>query len=72
MKHTRRRIHLRPRPSRAQVRQQLDRVQSTIQLFQLEWLAESQKPQPSLPRLHFLDKMVALMRDEVSSLEQLG
>lgn len=72
MKHTRRRIHLRPRPSRAQVRQQLGRVQSAIQLFQLEWLAESQKPQPSLPRLRFLNHTVALMRDEVSSLEQLA
>ena len=72
MKQTRRRCHLRPRPSRAQVRQQVGRVQSAIQLFQVEWLLESQKPQPNLPRLRFLDKMVALMRDEVSSLESLA
>jgi hypothetical protein len=72
MKHTRRRIHLRPRPSRAQVRQQIGRVQSAMQLFQLEWLMESQKSQPSLPRLRFLHDMIAQMRDEVGSLEQLA
>ncbi len=72
MKQTRRRCPLRPRPSRTQVRQQLGRVQSAIQLFQLEWLLESQKPQSSLPRLQFLNDMVAHMRDEVSSLEQLA
>ncbi len=72
MKHTRRRRHLRPRASRAQVRQQVFRVQSSIQLFQLEWLLESQKPQPSLPRLRFLHDMVVKMKDEVVSLEQLA
>ena len=72
MKQTRRRCHLRPRPSRAQVRQQLGRVQSAIQLFQLEWLLESQKPQPNLPRLRFLHDMIVQMKDEVSSLESLA
>ena len=69
MKHTRRRRHLRPAPSRAQVRQQIGRVQSTMQLFQIEWLAEAHQSQPSLPRLRFLHDTIALMRDEVASLE---
>ncbi len=72
MKHARRRRHLRPRPSRSQVRQQIGRMQSTLQLFQLEWLAESQRPQPSLPRLRFLHHMIVQMRDEVASLERIA
>jgi hypothetical protein len=70
MKHTRRRRPLRPRPSRAQVRQQIGRVQSTLQLFQLEWLAESQRPQPCIPRLCFLQQMIGYMGEEAASLEQ--
>jgi hypothetical protein len=46
MKHTRRR-HLRPRPTRSQIRQQVGRVCSTMQLFRLEWLLEARRPQPS-------------------------
>ncbi len=69
MKLTRRRRHLRPRPSRAQLRQRIDRVQATLQLFQLEWLAESQQPQPSLTRLRFLHDMIGHMRDKLASLE---
>lgn len=72
MKQNRRRRHLRPRATRSQVRQQVGRVQSTMQLFQLEWLLESQQEQPSLPRLRFLHDMVVEMRDEISSLERLA
>ena len=71
MKQTRRRRHLRPRPSRSQVNQQIGRVRSAIQLFQLEALLEASKPQPSLARLGFLNYAVGQMKDEVLSLEQL-
>jgi len=71
MKQNRRRRHLRPRPTRSQINQQVERVRSAIQLFQMEALLEVNKPQPSLPRLRFLDEAVGQMKDEVLSLEQI-
>ena len=50
MKQNRRRRHLRPRPTRSQINQQIGRVRSAIQLFQMEWLLEAQQEQPSLGR----------------------
>jgi hypothetical protein len=71
MKHSRRRRHLRPRASRSQINQQIEHVRSTLQLFQLEWLMETQTEQPRLPRLRFLHDAVVQMRDEISNLESL-
>jgi hypothetical protein len=71
MKQNRRRRHLRPRPSRSQVNQRIERVRSAIQLFQMEALLEAHKPVPSLGRLRFLDAAVGQMKDEVLSLEQI-
>jgi hypothetical protein len=71
MKHTRRRRHLRPQPTRAQINQQIARIQSAIQLFQMEWLLESQRPVPCHQRLRFLHDRIVEMRDEISSLEEL-
>jgi hypothetical protein len=70
MKQNRRRRHLRPRPTRSQVNQQIERVRSAIQLFQLEWIMEARKTQPSLGRLRFLHDAIGQMKDEVVSLEQ--
>jgi hypothetical protein len=39
-------------------------------LFQLEWILEAGKTQPSLARLQFLHDAVGQMKDEVLSLEQ--
>lgn len=71
MKHTRRRRHLRPRPSRSQIRQQIGRVCSTMQMFRLEWLLEARRPQPDQNRLRLLHNYLVLMQDEVSSLESM-
>ena len=70
MKQTRCRRHLRPRPSRSQINQQVGHVCSAIQALQLEALLELQKPEPSLPRLQFLNKMIDLAKDEVIALER--
>jgi hypothetical protein len=70
MKQNRRRRHLRPRPTRSQINQQLQRARSAIQLFQLEWVLEARKAQPSLARLQFLHEVIGQMKDEVLSLEQ--
>jgi len=70
MKQNRRRRHLRPRPSRSQINQQIERVRSAIQLLQMEALLEVNKPQPSLLRLRCLNEAVGEMKDEVLSLEQ--
>jgi hypothetical protein len=71
MKQNRRRRHLRPRPTRSQINQQVEHVRSAIQLFQVEALLEAHKPELSLGRLRFLDEAVGQMKDEVLSLEQI-
>jgi hypothetical protein len=70
MKHTRRRRHLRPRPSRSQVRQQLCHIGRTLQLVQLEALVEVQKPEPSLPRLRILNEVAGSLREEAAAVER--
>jgi hypothetical protein len=70
MKQNRRRRHLRPRPTRSQVNQQLQRARSAIQIFQLEWIMEARKAQPSLDRLRLLHGAIGQMKEEVVSLEQ--
>jgi hypothetical protein len=70
MKQNRCRRHLRPRPSRSQINQQVEHVCSSIQAFQLEAVLELQKPAPNRARLQFLNKMIDLSKDEVLALEQ--
>ena len=69
MKQTRRRCHLRPRPTRSQVNQQIQRVRSALQAFQLEWLLEAQRPEHNLGRLRFLHDAILAMKDELETLE---
>ena len=69
MKHTRRRRHLRPRPTRSQIRHLIRRVRSALQAFQLEWLLEARRPDRNLGRLRFLQEAIVAMKDELSSLE---
>jgi len=71
MKQARRRRHLRPRPTRSQINQQIARMQSALRLFQVEWLLESQRPAPCYQRLRFLHDRIVEMRDEISSMEEL-
>ena len=70
MKHTRRRRHLRPRPSRSQIHHQLRRLGRNLQLVQLEALVEVQKPAPSLPRLALLNQVAGALRDEAAAVEK--
>ena len=71
MKQRRRRLHLRPRPTRSQLNQQIARMQSALRLFQVEWLLESQRPAPCYQRLRFLHDRIVEMRDEISSMEEI-
>ncbi len=71
MKQNRRRRHLRPRPTRSMINQQIQRVRSTLQAFQLEWILEAQRPECNLGRLRFLHDAIMQMRDEISSLESI-
>ena len=71
MKQTRRRRHLRPRPTRSQINQQVRLVRSTLQAFQLEWVLEAQRPDRDLARLRFLHDAIVQMRDELSALAGL-
>ncbi len=71
MKISRRRRHLRPCPTRSQINQRIARIQSAVQLFQLEWVLESQRLTPCHHRLRYLHNRIVEMRDEISSLEEL-
>jgi hypothetical protein len=71
MKQNRRRRHLRPCPTRSQINQRIARIQSAVQLFQVEWLLESQRPSPCYHRLRFIHDRIVEMRDEISSLGEL-
>lgn len=71
MKQNRRRRHLRPRPTRSMINQQIQHVRSSLQAFQLEWILEAQRPERNLGRLRFLHDAIVQMRDEISSLEGL-
>jgi len=69
MKQTRRRRHLRPRPTRSMINQQIQRVRAALQAFQMEWVLEAQRPERDLGRLRFLHDAIVQMRDEKFSLE---
>jgi len=71
MKYTRRRRHLRPRPTRAQIAQQIQRVSFILQFFRLEWLLETNQPEPDQQRVSFLNDGIMKLRDEIASLEEL-
>ena len=70
MKQNRRRRHLRPRPTRSQINQQIRRLRSVLNLFRAEWLMESQQEQPRLAHLRFLHDRIVDISDEISLLEQ--
>ena len=70
MKQNRRRRHLRPRPTRAQVAQQLARLRSTLNLFRTEWILEVQSEEPRMGHLRFLHAMVVEINDEIALLEE--
>jgi hypothetical protein len=51
------------------INQQIQRVRSALQAFQLEWILEAQRPERNLGRLRFLHDAITQIRDEISSLE---
>jgi hypothetical protein len=57
VKHLRRRRHLRPRPTRSQIRHQIRGVCAALHAFQLE----DRLPDPNLGRLPFLHEVIAQM-----------
>jgi hypothetical protein len=69
MKHTRRRRHLRPRPTRCQVNQEINWARSWYQLLQLESVLELGRPTPDLPRLRWLQQQLLTCEDVISTLE---
>jgi hypothetical protein len=70
MKMNRRRRHLRPVPTRAQINAELSRLRSLLNLFRVEWIMETRSEQPCPARLHFLHDRIAELRDEIAALEQ--
>jgi hypothetical protein len=51
------------------INQQIQRVRSVLQAFQLEWVLEAQRPASNLCRLRFLHDAIVQMREEIFSLE---
>lgn len=70
MKQIRRRRHLRPRPSRGQIHQQLEQLRRGLQLFRTEWLLEARQPQPRIEHLRLLHDRIVDIRDAISDLER--
>jgi hypothetical protein len=70
MKYCRRRRHLRPPPSRAQLNQQLDRTRCLLNLFRAEWLLETRQQQPRPVHLRFVHDRILEINDEIVSLER--
>ena len=69
MKNTRRRRHLRPRPSRAQINQQLNRTRRLLNLFRAEWLLEAQQDEPQPAHLHFVHDRIVEINHAIAHLE---
>jgi len=70
MKHTRRRRHLRPRPTRSQVHQEINQARSWYQLLKIETALELSRPAPAVPRLGWLHQQVLACEDVISALER--
>jgi len=70
MKFCRRRRHLRPRPSRAQINQQLGQTRRLLNLFRTEWLLEVQQDQPRPAHLRFVHDRIVEINDEIAGLER--
>ena len=68
MKYARRRRHLRPRPSRAQIHQQLNRTRRRKPV-RAEWLLEAQQEQPRPAHLRFVHDRVAEINHAIGHLE---
>ncbi len=69
MKITRRRRHLRPSPSRRQIRQHIHRLRRQLQLFQVEWLLEAAREDRNLIHLKALHAHIVESQDLIDGLE---
>jgi len=69
MKYTRRRRHLRPRPSRAQIRQHIDRLRRRIQLLRTEWVLEVAREDRNYLHLRRLYGRIVACQDEIDAWE---
>lgn len=69
MKITRRRRHLRPSPSRAQIRQQIDHLRRQIHLFRTEWLLEAAREDRNLLHLRLLHDRIIASQDAIDMWE---
>jgi len=69
MKNTRRRCHLRPRPSRAQIRQQVNRLRRQIQLLRTEWLLEAARQDRNSLHLRRLHHGIVACQDAITDWE---
>ncbi len=69
MKFNRRRRHLRPRPARAQLLQQIRHLRHRLQLFQLEWLLEAGRPDRNPLHLRLLRQGILECQEEIGTLE---
>jgi hypothetical protein len=70
MKQNRRRTHLRPSPTRAQINQQIAQLIYNRNLLRIEWLLEARKDQPRQAHLSFLHDRILDIGDEIAELEQ--
>ena len=69
MKQTRRRRHLRPRPTRSQINNAIQQLQRTLTLVRVEAALELGRPAPCAERLRWLERRAVECQDGIATME---
>lgn len=69
MKQTRRRRHLRPRPTRSQIHNAIQQLQRTLNLVRVEAVLELGRPAPCAERLRWLERRAVECQDGIAMME---
>ena len=69
MKQTRRRRHLRPRPTRSQIHNSIRQLRRTLNLVRVEAVLELGRPAPCRERLRWLERRALECQDGIAMME---
>lgn len=69
MKHTRRRRHLRPRPTRSQIHNNIRQYHGALEALRVEAAFELRRPEPSAARLAWMQERANFLLDLIAAEE---
>jgi hypothetical protein len=69
MKQTRRRRHLRPRPTRSQINHSIQQLRRTLNLVRVEATLELNRPAPCRQRMRWLEHRALECQDAIAMME---